>query len=262
MKQLRALIVVSVLALVATVAPRAQSSAADVQVQFADLLFADGRYDEAADAYRRARQAPDHAIAARAGAGLVLSLLRVAELQEALRHASDLQRTFPSHVALAALRGDALWSMGRFEDAEAAYEQALAIEPRAPRARHGRARSLDARNRLTDALAESLEAVALNPREGEFHHTLASIYERLRRFDEAASALDSLHTHTRRRAESAGAERAARVPAGRHCRPPFPEPLPPHNRRGAEPRRVGIELTKRTLPASTHRTGASAMIDA
>jgi predicted aspartyl protease len=92
---------------------------------------------------------------------------------------------------IGAMRADALWSMGRFEQAEAVYETALAADPAQARAHHGRARSLAARNRLNEGLVEVQDALRLNPREAEFHHTLASIYERQRKFDEAAVALAS-----------------------------------------------------------------------
>src|SRR5262245_31851632 len=128
------------------------TSAPDVQVQLGDLFFADGRYIEARDAYRRAVGSADAALSIRAGGGLVLSLLRTGDFQGALETATTLGHSHPSNALVAATRGDALWSMGRFEDAEAAYDAALTIDPAQPRARHGRARSLAAQNRLQDAL--------------------------------------------------------------------------------------------------------------
>jgi predicted aspartyl protease len=178
----------------ASAALRAQmavSTSADVQVHLGDLFFADGRYVDAQDAYRRALAAEDAALSVRAGAGLVLALLRTGDFQEAFDVSSGLGRRHPTNPTITAMRGDALWSIGRFEEAEASYEASLAVDARQPRARHGRARSLAARNRLADALTDAEEAIRLNPREAEFHHTLAAIHERLRHFDEAARALAS-----------------------------------------------------------------------
>jgi predicted aspartyl protease len=191
-------------------AQRASSSTADVQLQLGDLFFAEGRYAEARDAYHRAADAPDAIVARRAGAGLVLSLLRTAEFQRAMQAASDLERVHAGDPAIVAVRGDALWSTGQFEEAEAAYEAALARDAAQPRASHGRARSLAARNRFDDALTDAREAVALDPREAEFHHTLASVYERLRRFDEAAASLASYIDllPNKERSEKAGWARA------------------------------------------------------
>ncbi len=170
----------------------AQSSgAADVHVQFGDLLMADGRYAEARDAYQRAAGTEDAALAVRAGASLVLALLRTGDFPRALDVASGLDRAHPGHPAIGATRGDALWSMGRFEEAEQSYDAALAADPKQPRARHGRARSLGAKNQLEAGLVEAREALRLRPRDAEFHHTLASIHERMRNYDEAAAALAS-----------------------------------------------------------------------
>jgi Flp pilus assembly protein TadD/predicted aspartyl protease len=171
----------------------AQASAvADVQVQFGDLLLAEGRYADARDAYQKAASSPtDSTLAIRAGTGLVLALLRTGDFPRALEVASDLERANPGNVTISATRADALWSMGRFEEAERSYDAALAADPRQPRARHGRARSLGARTRLDEGLAEAQEALRLNPREAEFHHTVAAIHERMRRYDDAAAALSS-----------------------------------------------------------------------
>jgi Flp pilus assembly protein TadD/predicted aspartyl protease len=209
-----------------------QSSAGaanDVQLQFADMLFAEGRNADARDAYRRV-VSDDARLATRAGAGLVLSLLRTGDFQGALDAASSLDRAHPSNATIAAARGDALWSMGRFEEAEAAYDASLAIDPHQPRARHGLARSLAARNRLDEALTEVNEALRLNPREPEFHNTAGSIYERQRRFDEAAAALtsyvDLLPNHER--SEKAAWGRAGiRFLESFHGREPYQIEAPP-----------------------------------
>jgi Flp pilus assembly protein TadD/predicted aspartyl protease len=174
----------------ATVGLRAQT-AADVQLQLGDLFFSEGRYTDARDPYARAARSDDATISARAGTGLVLALLRTGEFQKALDTAVDLGAKHPSDATIGAIRGDARWSMGRFEVAESDYEAALAIDVTQPRAHHGRGRSLAAQNRLTEGLAEVTEAIRLNPREPEFRHTLATIYERLRQFDDAAVALSS-----------------------------------------------------------------------
>jgi tetratricopeptide (TPR) repeat protein len=186
----RFLLVVGVL--LAAHALRGQvSTPADVQVQLGDLLLADGRYVDAERAYRRAIATDDEALSVRAGTGLVLALLRTGEFQGAFDVSSGLGQRHPANPTITALRGDALWSIGRFEEAEASYDSALAVDSRQARARHGRARSLAARNRLADALADAEQAIGLNPREAEFRHTLAAIHERLRHYDEAARALAS-----------------------------------------------------------------------
>jgi predicted aspartyl protease/Flp pilus assembly protein TadD len=167
------------------------AASADVQVQLGDLFFGAGRYSDAQQAYRRAFASDDRTLSARAGAGLVVALLRTGDFQDAFAVSSDLGRRHPAHPAIMAVRGDALWAIGRFDEAEALYSAAIAADASQARARHGRARSLSAQNRLTDALAEGQEALRLQPLEGEFHHTLAAIHERRRDYDAAARALAS-----------------------------------------------------------------------
>lgn len=191
MRPRSSLIVAIACALALQMAVSAQDPApasADAQVQQGDRLFAAGRYAEAADAYRRALDAQVPETAVRAGVGVVLARLRRGDFSEAFALAGDLRRAHPRSAAVAAVHGDALWSYGLFEEAETAYQEALQIDPVLPRARHGRARVLAARNRLADAVAEAEEALRLSPREGEFHHTLGSIHERMHRFEEAAAA--------------------------------------------------------------------------
>jgi tetratricopeptide (TPR) repeat protein len=167
------------------------TTSADVQVQHGDLFLSAGRYVEAQQAYRRGLTAGDAAVSVRAGEGLVVALLRTGDFQDAFDVSAELGRRHPAHPAVMAVRGDALWSVGRFEEAEASYEAATAADAAQPRARHGRARSLLAQNRLTEALAEAEQVLQLQPREAEFHHTLAAIRERRREYGEAARALAS-----------------------------------------------------------------------
>jgi tetratricopeptide (TPR) repeat protein/predicted aspartyl protease len=170
-------------------AQQAAGGAGDVQVQLGDLLLAEGRYPEAADAYRRAAADPDADVASRAGAGLVLTQLRQADFRGAVAQAADLRATYPDNAAVASVHGDALWASGLFEEAEAAYDRAVTLQATHARGRHGRARALSARGRLDEALIEVQDALRLSPSDAEFHHTAGAIYERMHRFEEASAAL-------------------------------------------------------------------------
>lgn len=171
--------------------PAQTAGAASVQVQLGDLLFAEARYAEARDAYERATGADDRRLAVRAGAGVVLSLLRTGEFGAAADAAAAFRQTHPADALTAAVHGDALWSSGLFEEAETAYAEAMRLDAAEPRAHHGRGRSLAATGQLERAQADVQEALRLNPREPEFHHTLGAIYERMHRFDQAAASLGS-----------------------------------------------------------------------
>jgi len=161
----------------------------DVLLQRADGLIRDGRFSDAADAYRRLLvDAAAAAVHERARAGLTLSLLRTGDFAGARTEGARLGETPGASAASLALYGDSLWSSGLFDEAERAYDASLAIDSADPRAHHGRARLLTARGRFDAALAEASQAVAGAPDEAEFHHMLGVIYERQRRFDAAAAA--------------------------------------------------------------------------
>ena len=165
--------------------PRAD---AELQLQLAHLLFDETRYPEALKAFDRATQSDDRSLRTRARKGKVRTALRLAEYATARQEAERLQADGTPDAEALTLYGDALWSSGLFDEAEAVYGQALDMAPDSSRARFGRARSLATRSRLQDALDEALAASATAPRDGEIHAAIGDIYERLNRFDEAANA--------------------------------------------------------------------------
>jgi Flp pilus assembly protein TadD/predicted aspartyl protease len=165
-----------------------QSEIAEVQLQLANELFAEGRYSEALDAYQRSLAASDPSETRRPRAGVITSALRVAEFDLARTEADALIETAPRDADALALHGDALWSAGLFEEAEARYGESLAVSPDLARGRHGRARALAARSKLAEAMDEAQAALRFAPRDLEIHHTIGAIYERMRLFEEAAGS--------------------------------------------------------------------------
>jgi predicted aspartyl protease len=155
-----------------------------------DALFAEARYGEARKAYRAALASADRGISTRAATGVVLSGLRVGDFANVLREADQLREGRPDDAALAALHGEALWASGLFEQAETAFDTALARDPAEARARHGLARSLGARTRLPEAIAEVEAAIRLAPHIIDFHHTAGTLFERMGRYDEAVHAYE------------------------------------------------------------------------
>jgi Flp pilus assembly protein TadD/predicted aspartyl protease len=164
------------------------SQAAEVQMQLGRQLMDEGRYIEALQAFQNAMNAPVPADPRTARTGVVQAALRVAEFNLARATADDLARMAPKDPDVTALHADALWASGLFEEAEARYEDALAMAPDLARARHGLARSLAARSRLDRALDEAQAALRLAPRDLEIHHTVGFIFERMNRYEEAAGA--------------------------------------------------------------------------
>jgi tetratricopeptide (TPR) repeat protein len=172
---------------------------AEIQLQFGTLLFKDGRYREAIDAFRRAialtsveREAATSApLALAAKVGLVTSLLRVGEFRDAFEVAEGTAGEHQGSADALAIYADALWALGRFQDSERAVRDALALQPDLARARHALARVLAARSRLDAAIIEAQAALRVSPGEGEYQYTLGAIYQRMNAFDAAASAFEN-----------------------------------------------------------------------
>jgi tetratricopeptide (TPR) repeat protein len=164
------------------------SQSVEIQLQLGDMFFGEGRYQESLEAYKNAVKVapPDQMRQARGG--VILSSLRVAEFERAREEAERLIRESPRAPESIALYGDALWASGLFEQAEAKYQEALAVTPDLARGLHGLARSLAARGLFEQAMVKAQAALRLAPRDLEIHHTVGSIYERTHKFEEAAAA--------------------------------------------------------------------------
>ena len=120
--------------------------------------------------------------------GVIASALRVAEFGLARVEAEKLYKADPTGPEAMTLYGDALWSSGLFQEAEAKYRDALAAAPDLARGHHGMAKALAARSQLGDAMNEAQAALRLSPRDLEIHHTVGTIYERQHKYEEAAAA--------------------------------------------------------------------------
>lgn len=157
----------------------------------AAALYAAGHYADALRAFDAAADSPDRELAVRAREGKVRSALRIAEFDVAHVEALKLAEERGSDADALALVGDARWARGLFDEADAAYQQALAIRRDSPRARFGVARSLAMRSRLHDALDLTVATLRDAPRDPDLHALAATIEERLVRFDRAAAAYET-----------------------------------------------------------------------
>jgi len=164
------------------------SSDADLQFQLATLLYDETRYQEALVAFTEATKTEDPRLAVAARKGTVRTALKVAEFVRARREAEALRTLASDDPEAQALLGDALWSVGLFDEAEGEYRNGVAKTPASARARFGLARSLAATSRLDEALDAALTASAAAPRDGEIHALVADIYERLHKFNQAANS--------------------------------------------------------------------------
>jgi Flp pilus assembly protein TadD/predicted aspartyl protease len=164
------------------------SLAAEIQLQLGDLLYSEGRFLDSLEAYRNALKGVSPDSVRRPRIGVIASALRVAEFDLARDEAERLIASEPTNPEAMALYGDALWASGLFQDAESEFRDALAVAPDLARGHHGMAKALAARARLDEAMDEAQIALRLSPRDMEIHHTVGTIYERMHKYEEAATA--------------------------------------------------------------------------
>src|SRR5215207_2785769 len=161
---------------------------ASLQFQLGTLLFEETRYREALEAFRKAVGADSKSISIQARIGVVKSALRLGEFIEAQHEATALKQQDPRSADVLAVHADALWSAGLFDEAHQEFKDALVLVPDLSRGHHGLARALASQNKLEEALNEAQVALKLAPRDEEIHHTVGSIFERMRRYEQAAAA--------------------------------------------------------------------------
>jgi tetratricopeptide (TPR) repeat protein len=167
------------------------SQASEVQLQLGNVLFSEGRYLDALDAYKNSLKVAPPDSSREPRMGVINSALRVAEFDLARHEAEMLVKSNPSGPDVLSLYGDSLWASGLFEQAETKYRDALAKVPDLARGHHGMARALAARGRLPDAMNEAQAALRLAPRDLEVHHTVGTIFERMHKYEEAAAAFSN-----------------------------------------------------------------------
>lgn len=175
-------------ALASGVQGRAPGDDAALQFQLGTLLFEETRYREALAAFRLAVDADSKSLSLQARMGVVKSALRLGEFFEAQKEAKILKQQAPMSAEVLTLHADAQWSAGLFDEAHEEFKDALALVPDLSRGHHGLARALASQNRLDEALNEAQVALKLAPRDEQAHHTVGAIFERMRRYEQAAAA--------------------------------------------------------------------------
>jgi tetratricopeptide (TPR) repeat protein len=162
----------------------------EARIQLGQLLFDDERYWEAIQVFDQAKTGAGPEQVVRASSGLLKSLLQVAEFTKAREEAEFLIARAPRDPAVLGLHGDALWSVGLFDEAEQAYRDLLALDPASGAGRHGLAKSLATRREFDEALDWVQSAIEVSPDVPAFHHALGFIYQRMHRFQDAAAAYE------------------------------------------------------------------------
>ncbi|HSK11254.1 MAG TPA: aspartyl protease family protein [Vicinamibacterales bacterium] len=180
-----------VAALTLTLGARDQTGPATAAAQLGvvDVLFDHADYRAAMRVYLEAAGADEAGLRDRARRGAIRGALRIGEYRVASTQAAALRASRPQDPDALTLWGDSLWASGLFDEAEAAYREAVAIDPGSARARNGFSRALASHSRLEEALREVRTALAVGPGEPELWHNLAQIQERRRDYRAAADAL-------------------------------------------------------------------------
>ena len=141
-------------------------AATAVQIELADILFAHGGLPRARWASTCGPRAPTDRRPAEPGPRRASSArrLRIGEFAIASTHSAALRSAQPSNAEALTLSGDAFWASGLFDEAEAAYRDALAVTPSLWRARNGLAKSLASRGGCDEALVEAQAGLRIGRR--------------------------------------------------------------------------------------------------
>ena len=166
------------------------SARSELQLELADLLVQDDRFWESLSVYDRAKEGATPDQLERASAGLLRALIFVAEFEAAYAEARILEGLSPQDPERRALYAEGFWASGLFDEAEEVFRDVLAESPSSPGGHYGMAKSLSSRSHYEEALTEIQAALAADPEPPEYQFTLAAIYQNLKRYDEAADALD------------------------------------------------------------------------
>ena len=121
--------------------------------------------------------------------GLVM-LAQLGRTDEALAAFDRALAIDPQDAEAHNYRGVALALLGRIDEALAAFDRALAINPQDAKAHDYRGAVLAQLGRMDEALAAFDRALAINPQDAEAHHNRGAVLTQLGRMHEALAAFD------------------------------------------------------------------------
>ena len=144
------------------------------------VLYAQEKYKDAATILHKALLLDPEFVEARSNLGAVL--LKLGDLDAALRELSQAIDRCSSLAEAWAHRGRVYYELGQFEDAINNYEQAIKLSPDLPEALFGRANALSAMHRYDDAILAYQALLKRNPRHAEAWCDLGTAFHILRRY--------------------------------------------------------------------------------
>lgn len=115
---------------------------------------------------------------------------RLAEAEKAYLQVLEAQPNHPDAPFAHNNRGAALKALGRFDEALASYEKAIALKPDYADAFHNRANVLRELKRFDEALASYDKAISLRPNYANAFNNRGGALQEQKRFDEAHFSQD------------------------------------------------------------------------
>lgn len=184
-RQRRWVLAVALLSLPLLAVLHADLTPAAIYLEAGDLLARNWDHVDALAMYERAEQVAAGQDRVRAGIGVTLSAIRLAQFEFAYVKAAELRNDHQDDLDVRTTYGQAAWSAGLFDAAEASFRDVIASRPADTRALVGMARVLVARNRLDEALSNALAAATSNPKDADAYYLVGHVCRRLGRLDEA-----------------------------------------------------------------------------
>ncbi len=153
------------------------------------ILGAQGRHVDAREHLERAiAQRPEKPLA---HFNLAKILLDAGEAEAALSRINAYLERAAGDPEAYAVQGSALLALGRPAEAQAVFDQAIALNPDKPQSHYNRGNSLKAQGRMAAALEAFNKAISLDPRVAAFHLNCGVVVHALERFDEAISCYEA-----------------------------------------------------------------------
>ena len=118
----------------------------------------------------------------------ILQAFNIGHVEQAGTLAKKLLKQFPNAFVLHNLYGNALAGQGKYQEAVASFNKALAIDPSVAELHFNIGTLFTNMNRTEESISSYKKAVQLNPSLVDAHYNLGTAYQSLEEFDKAANS--------------------------------------------------------------------------
>ncbi len=119
-----------------------------------------------------------------------MALFNLKRYEEAIAAYEQAIRLNPNHATAYYNKGNALFNIKRYEEAIAAYEQAIRLNPNHATAYYNKGMALFDLKRYEEAIATYEQAIRLNPNHADAYHNKGNALFNLKRYEEAIAAYE------------------------------------------------------------------------